>query len=731
METAPTDPKSTVATEMFPLGQAVRIARDWDRHMRDEREDMALTNAIVQTRFWDYWVGWGKRTNRFAWKWNGTEIEVNRLRRAIRTYLAALYPRSSRVVCEPDPHGRGEARITQAVLNAWWRKPYAYPTVDDVLMQALLFPGSGFKVGYDPGTANPIERTWLRPVPPWELVLDRDAPSLEDERYRGHLYQAPMQEVEQRYPQLRGKLTGTGRRDFFDTDPGDSTATAVGSNTEHMSDSTSMHVDRYVRVLEFCNLRDPFVASSGEVYRGRLEVYVLDQGALSEKPVVVTPLPFADADGRELPHVEPLILDHEAGFPLRAVAPARVMIPQQVELNLLRTAAAGDVRRNARKGVYRDGALNQDELDKLMDGVDMHFAKVPQETPLNEAIKMLEHQPIAADTLQYAAIVERDLDRASGPSANAQGVTTNVTAYEVQTVQLFTEEEIKYHALMLLGTLARVTRLAQRAILGAGGDRGDSEGGEIVGEVSEVGMVDTGTMSQAPQQRQMKWEPFVIMDGEERLTVTPEALDGDFPITFVEADSTPVNRQAQLQFMTGPGLQGYMALWDVVQNGGPMALLAEVAMQRIAESMNLPKDMHPSTLLSKLKAEEAKAKKAPPPPKAAAAAMGGPAPAQGPAPAPAQPPPGDGTSKLVNALGNAAQAVAGTPAESMLVAAMEAAQAGDLAGLAAAVGAALEAGVPPEVEAVLVRIQEAIGGVAAPAADEASAVADGEAPPPV
>lgn len=724
METAPTEPSPTAPAEMFPFGQAVRIARDWDRHMRTEREDMALTNAIYQTRFWDYWVGWGKRTQRFAWKWNGTEIEVNRLRRMIRTYLGALYPRSSRAVCEPDPHGRGDTRVTQAVLNAWWRKPYAYPTVDDALMQALLFPGSGFKVGYDPGTANPIERTWLRPIPPWELVLDRDAPSLEDERYRGHLYQAPLQEVEQRYPQLKGKLSGIGRRDFFDTEPGETAATATGSNTEHMSDSTSQNVGQYVRVLEFCNLRDPFVANSGEVYRGRLEVYVLDQGQLSERPVVVTPLPFADADGRELPHVEPLILDHEPGFPLRPVAPARVVIPQQVELNLLRTAAAGDIRRNARKGVYRDGALNQDELDKLMDGVDMHFAKVPQETPLNEAIRMLEHQPIAADTLQYAGIVERDLDRASGPSANAQGQVTNVTAYEVQTVQLFTEEEIKYHALMLLGTLARVTRLAQRAILGAGADRGDSEGGEIVGEVSEVGVVDTGAMSQAPQSRRTKWEPFVIMEGEDRLEVTPEALDGDFPITFVEADATPINRQAQLQFMTGAGLQGYMGLWDVVEKGGSMAILAEVAMQRIAEAMNLPKDMHPATLKAKAKALKAEEKKVSAPPKAAAAAMR-------PGGAPAAPPPGDGTAKLVNALAGAAQAVAGTPAEPLLVAAVQAAQAGDLAGLAAAVGDALAAGVPPEVEAVLMRIQEAIGGVAAPAADEASAVTDGNAPPPI
>jgi hypothetical protein len=706
----------------FPLPRILQIVLNHDKTMDIARDEMAENKAIYETRWWRHYIAQATRMGTVKnYRWDGAEIEVNRLRRMMRTYLGALYPRASRVVCEADPLDRGDPLAGQASLNAWWKKQYTYLTVDHASLMALTLPGSGLKIGYDPGKANPIERVWMRPIPPWELILDRDAPSWEDERYRGHVYQAPIEEVLERYPQLRDKIKGASRTDFFEeTIVGNPVVTAVGAERAPNGE--------YVRVLEFLNLRDTYMSETGECYKGRLEVYILNQGM--DQPVVVTPLPFQDADGRDLPNIEPLIFDHEVGYPFRPIPPARVAIPQCTELNKLRTAMARDTRRNARKWFYKDGAIEQDEIDKYGNGIDGQGIKVKQEIPLDQAVFLAPTQPIAADNFRYTQMVEGDLDRVSGPSQNAQGQAIDTTAHEVQTIQLFTEADIAYHGVLLYGCLARVSRLVQRAILSAGMDVGDSEGGVEDAPVTDLALdpeeteVRVGLESEDPPEVRMTksmtrpkvhpFEPFMLKVGEDKVEVTAEGLDGDFVITFVNADTTPVNRQTILQFMTGQGLKGYMDLWTLAEKGGAQGLMAERAMQHIAEMLNLPKDMHPAAMKASLKAAEpAKKSEAP---KGVAAAMG----PRPPVPDPA-PPPSGLPDTLANVLMSMRKAVQANPqlaqalqqSAQAVQQAVEAAQAGDMAAVAQAVGAALDAlpeGIVPDVAETLAGILQGMSG---------------------
>jgi hypothetical protein len=698
-----TDPVLT-----FPLSRIRQIVRDHDKVMDTQRDEMMESKAVYETRWWQNYVMQGQRTGRIAgaYQWDGAEIEVNHLHRMMRTYLSDLFPDASRAVVDSDPLDRGDPQTIQAVLNDWWKKPYGYLTVDHATMMALILPGSGFKIGYDPGTTNPIERVWMRPIPPWELILDRDAPSWEDERFRGHVYQSPIEEVLERYPQLEGKIKGAPRLDFFQQ--------SIASNPSPQSiDGSAASFGEYVRVLEFMNLRDAYVSPGGQVYKGRMEVYVLDQGL--DEPVVVAPLPDQDASGRDLPNIEPLILDHEVGYPFRPLSPAKVILPQQAELNKVRTAMARDTRRNARKYVYEEGAFDQDPLDKLNNGVDMQGVSVKPGTRPDQAVYMLPNQPISSDNIMYMRVVESDLSRVSGPSQNAQGQTTDVTKYETQVVQMFAEALLKYHAKLLYGTLARVFRLVQRAIIAAAKDSGDSEDGEEINPISDLSEAapidgEPGTdapPAPAPKPKRPKVHPFVafkIKDGPVTLDVTEDALNADCPITFVGADSTPINRATMIQFMTGPGYAAYMGLWMATQNGGPEGIISERAMQHIAEMMNLPKDMHPAAMKSALKENEPKAAV-----KAPKGVMAGPPPP----PAAAPPSPQAAISNAINnalmAMRRAAQEnpdVAGAlgPAAQSLAAAVAAAEAGDMATVAESVSAALEAlpeGVVPNVEEIL------------------------------
>ncbi len=692
MDAPTTEPKGIT----FPLPRIRQIVLDHDKTMDDQRDEMMEAKAIYETKWWPNYVAQGTRRGIFgkgAYQWDGAEIEVNHLHRMMRTYLSDLFPDASRAVCDPDPEDRGDPQAIQAVLNDWGKKPYVYLTVDHETMMSLIVGGGGWKIGYDPGTGNPIDRVWMRPIPPWELILDRDAPSWEDERYRGHIYQSPVEEVLQRYPQLEGRIKGAPRLDFFQQ--------SIAGNPVPDPGQTSQ--GEYVRVLEFLNLRDPYVSETGEVFKGRMEVYVLGCGEASNTPVVVTPLPFQDASGRDLPN------------------------PQQTELNKVRTAMARDTRRNARKFVYRDGAIEQDQIDMLTNGVDGQGVKVKQDVPIAEAITLLPNQPISSDNITYMKVVEADLNRVTGPSQNAQGQTTDVTKYELMIVQSFAEALLKYHAKLLYGTLSRVFRLVQRAVIAAAQDSGDSEAGDEVDPITDLaGPDDESEPKPVAKVKPARpavhpFESFTIKSGELKWTVTEDMLNADCPISFVGADNTPINRATMVAFMTGPGLESYMALWDMVQKGGAVGLLAERSMQHIAEAMNLPKDMHPSAMKAQLK-KEAPVESAKVPKGVGSVRV-----------APPEPVEMGLADQLSGALVAMAKAVRADPSirgalqepAAALQQAVQAAAGDDTAAVAMLVQQALEtlpAGVVPEVEAVLGRVLESIGPVAVPPSDEVRAV---------
>jgi hypothetical protein len=715
----------TGSRDTFPPKFVHGLVRQHYAALEVKRDEMGLSNAIYLTEFWEWYVGWGTRKfKNWRWKRDGTETEDNRLWKEVQTYTAALYPRASRVICQQDPMDRGDPEVASAVLNAWWEKDGQYRTVRDCVEMAILWPGCGFKVGFEPGTANPIERTYLEPIPPWELILDRNATSIKNERFRGHVYQAPLDEILAKYPELTGKIAGTSRTDFLSG----SSVTVTSGGTSTPANVEMSEDGQFVRVLEFTNFRDS-VTVDGETYRGRLEVYILDQSAeVSDKPIAVVPLPMADADGRGRSNVVPLMFAHEPGYPFRPVAPVARLLPLQVTLNRLETAALGDVRRNTRKFLYHKSALVQDELDKLLNGIDMQGAAVDDELNLEAAVRMLEHQPIAADTIAYINRIDAKLQRQAGGSPNARQEITGATAYEVQTVQLFTEEGLKFHALLLSDALAEVSRLALRAIMVAGMDDGDSEGGTLAEgeELAPVGTVDVGAEMEEgdaapmPPVKAKDWTAFPLKRDAETFTVTKEALDADFPVRFVQGERTPVSDQAMLQFLTGPGIGQYMQLFDLVIKGGHQGVIAERVMQQIAERSDLPKDLYPGALLREHREKEraeSPGKGAPAPPEAQEAMD---VPEEVP---PAPPPVPQSGNPIMGALTTVMNALvalvtrdpaarAALNSAGMAVRqAMAAAQSGDVAGLRQAVLAASQALSAVEMDAV--ELDAARDGIAA------------------
>lgn len=602
--------------------------RAHDKRSREQRGDWALTKATYLTKYWDH-RRQGADVGRMV-RNEDVEIEVNRLWGVITAYLSALYPRASRAILSPDPAGEGDAEKAELALNRWLGSTRSHSRVMSALRQALLYPGSGAKVGYRPGRGSPLDRVWLRVIPWWEMLLDSDVSDQEDERFRGHIYYRAKSEVEREYG--LEDLSGSAREDFLSNSSKYEDTSKKKRRDQKVAESDR---DNFVRVLEVCNLVDTIRDKNNPdiEYMGRLEIYVLGQGRESLKPVWMGPLPFASVDGTPLPHIVPLVFNHEPEYPLRGVAHASRILPQIKELNSYRSFMAMASRKDTRQYLTRKGTFSADELTKLTEGEDGLILQVDQDFThsLDDAIRPINNSPLSSNFTNYMNTVEADLERNIGFSPQARGIVTKATAFEVQAVQQYTESEYGMHAAIKDEWLIAVLRIVLRAIVASMQDTGDSAGAydgqeldmanvgavqsdgeedatESVAEEAAIAdiaggnspLIDDDMVPELGRQdihggTAVKTQEMTLRDRREIIAVNVMDLNADFEISFVEGGRTPSSDTAMQQNLIGL-MDPYMSLWQASQEEGPQGVMARAYMKVIAERFDLPKDLHPDEL---------------------------------------------------------------------------------------------------------------------------------------
>ena len=627
--------------------------RAHDKKMRDQRGQWALTKAAYTTNYWKHvrnrnYTGKGNHARE-----NEINVEVNRLFGIITAYLSALYPRMQRAVVLPDPEGLGDSIKTELALNRFMESSKIHHRIMTALRQALLYPGAGAKVGYYAGRGNPLDRVWMRVIPYWEMVLDSDVGDQEDERFRGHVYFRPKADVEEEYG-LKD-LKGTERTDYLRVGYNDKADGTVNQGRYPKQDKANSDNSYFVRVLEVCNMKDNYEdkENPGILYEGRLEIYVLGQGKLSQKPVYVGPLPFAEKDGRPMAHIIPLIFNHEPEYPLRGLAHAERILPQIQELNSYRSFMAMATRKDTRQYITRKGTFGADELTDLTEGHDGLILQLDQDydRPLGDAIQPVGNFPISSNIDQYMAYVENDLERGVNLSPSARGQVTKATAFEVQAVQQYTESEFGLHATIKDEWLTSILKVVLRALISSMQDLGESSGafegqdvqlanvGAVSNEEESEGLgleeedgetkVDGEAQVEAAEEQQddgeqepyidddaideytedkkepgkIEAEKLILRDRRDFVEVGVEDLDADFAITFIEGGGAPMEEAVQQQNLLGL-LEPYTALWNATQQGGAQGFMARQYMKTIAEKFGLPKDLHPDELDSKLAEEQ-------------------------------------------------------------------------------------------------------------------------------
>lgn len=451
-----------------------------DQRMESDQPYMALAKAAYTTKFWRYIEG--QEDLNVAYEMTRIDqIEVNKIKPALTGYLSNLYPRRIKVVVSKSPYTTGDVDKAEMLVNDWINQPLMRERIMSASRQALLYKGAGAKVGYDPAGEG-LDRVWMRVFPYWEMVLDSDVHDWDDARFFGHVSFKPKEEVIDEYG-LSDDLGGTSRDDFLGS-------YLVGSKKVRNSDEdASGDNEAFVRVLEFCNLVDDFYDTDGTRYKGRLEIYILDEGYDGEiRPVYMGPLPLVDPRGKPMPHIVPLVFEHEPEYPYRGVSYADQLMPQQRELNTMRSYMAQAARRDARVYLTPKGALDADAYTDLKAGEDGLIIEVDEQYAGNLAnvVVPIKHGPVSANVQQAMSIAELDLDRNTTISPAALGQVTQATASEIVAIEGHTQSEFGRHAEQRDLWLVRIIQLCLAAHTAALYDPGDSEGADV--HVNEEGI---------------------------------------------------------------------------------------------------------------------------------------------------------------------------------------------------------------------------------------------------
>ena len=455
--------------DILPPRTVMEHLRAHDNRMDDEQPYMALAKASYTTRFWKYVEGRDDMTSDMG---RFDQVEVNRIKPALSGYLANLYPRRIKVVIGQSPYTTGDANKAEMLVNDWINQPIMRERVLAASRQALLYKGAGAKVGYDPAEEG-LNRVWMRVFPYWEMVLDSDVHDWDDARFIGHVSYQPRQEIIEKYG-LDENIGGTSRNDYL----GNYLANSRRVNVK--DDVAPDDASAFVRVLEFCNLVDDFYDTDGTRYKGRLEIYVIDGYDSEAQPVYMGPLPLVDGNAKPLPHIVPFIFEHEPEYPYRGIAYAEQLLPQQKELNTMRSYLAQTARRDARMYLAPKGALDADAISDLRSGEDGSIIEVDEQYAgnLGSVVVPIMHGPTSSNILNSMNLAESDFDRGTTISPAALGQVTKATASEIMALEGHTQSEFGRHAEQRDLFLVRIVERCLAAHTASLYDLGDSEGAE-------------------------------------------------------------------------------------------------------------------------------------------------------------------------------------------------------------------------------------------------------------
>lgn len=411
---------------------------------------------------------------------------------AVESLMGSLFTKYPGVEIGPDIRGAGDLTITKELSNNWLKS--CRQQIENAARMALIYTHSFLKLA--PRESNSIlGKVAMRAVPPWQVLLDRDAAAWEDSRFIGHVYYISVDEANQKFGAK--KWTGTAQKDYF-TDYERNTDRSYRSYGDSPDLPNEYLYIEIVEMYDFLNSELLFWTShwkSGEELLSR------------------DPIPVTTFDGRHLSNIVPFYFARVPDRPMEGYSALGRVYDQCFEKNILRTFWANAVRRDSRQYTYREGAFDEEALAKITSGIDGAMVPTDADEPLGTLIAMVPSAPISSNHGQYLNYIEQDLQRGSMTAGFTRGEASKATATEVTALMQYTASELGKMARDRDSTIEQCAALYIRMLIPLIEDK----------------------------------EKQVITTPEGAKVVTVKSLDADWSIYATDGGSTPITDMVMKQ----------------------------------------------------------------------------------------------------------------------------------------------------------------------------------------
>jgi hypothetical protein len=339
---------------------------------------------------------------------------------AIESLMGSLFTKYPAVEVAPDITGKGDVAFTKAVANNWIKS--ARGQVENASRMALIYTHSFLKLAPRESTTL-LGKVAMRAVPPWQVILDRDAAAWEDSRFIGHVYYISVDEANDKFGNK--KWTGAAQKDYF---------TDYERNTDRSYRSYGDSPDLpneylYIEIVEMYDFINNELVFWSSHWKSGGEV--LDRSAI----------PVMTFDGRPLSNIVPFYFSRRPDRPMEGYSAMSRIYDQIFEKNILRTFWANAVRRDSRQYIYKEGAFDEEVLAKITAGVDGAMVPTDSDT-LTGLIDIVPNAPISSNHAQYLNYIEQDIQKGSLTAGFTRGDASRATATEVTALMQYTASEL-------------------------------------------------------------------------------------------------------------------------------------------------------------------------------------------------------------------------------------------------------------------------------------------------
>jgi len=489
----------------------------WDK----QRSELERYKNVYECRFWEdspYSQMYGGNNTQMA-------IQTSEGYGYIESFIASLFAKNPAVVLKKGLKNKGDSFKSQEVANNFLLK--CRQEIENAARLALIYPMAFMKLVPQPD-GDIYNRVVPVSVSPWDVILDRDAPRFDKQRFIGHKYQMPMDEAKIKF----------GAKKFIAENKDYYFKVGYGIDPDFGEDpkpADKSEYSQYVTIIELYDLiNDELIFYCPHIQR---ENKVLERTKF---------IPFRDSLGEPVVPIIPLYFNRIPSQPLLGYSAMKRVYDQLFEINTIRSFMANSVRKASRQYIVKAGVFDEESMAQITAGIDGLFVETEEEN-LEGAIRALPHTAMPTELNTYHNEVKKDLDQGSilAPFTRGEAMSSRTTASEITALAAYSSSE--------LGRLAR-------------------ERDAMIEHIALAYLNMTATLLEGET-------PQVLNIGVDTFIVTAEDLRGDFEAFASDQASTPLSETvAKRQLLEN--------LPTLISLGVPK----EKILKEVVRMLNLPED---------------------------------------------------------------------------------------------------------------------------------------------